>query len=281
LVWHGVCFFCSKTFYAITDVCISYSRKRAQFYEQGRTGKNKLISLNKRRSIFALLLCFIPLSVGFIIPVSQLLIWSMDNWETFIDKAFLKLAINSFMLAGGTALIAVVLATVLSYCKRISSNPLVSLNHGAVLSGYALPGTVIAVGVMIPLAAFDKFFAEHFSIQVMTSGTLIALILGYLTRFLSVATQTIDSGLKKVSPQIENSARSLGLNNRQLLRRIHLPIINTSILTAALIVFVDVMKELPATLILRPFNFNTLAVKSFELASDEQLAEAYSDRSKN
>lgn len=257
-----------------------HSRRRAQFYEQGHNGKNQLIPLSNTNALLALISCFIPLLVGFIIPVSQLFIWTLDNFTLIFETSFLTLAFNSFSLAAITAFTAVVLAMIVSYTKRNSNNWLIIASHRTVLSGYAIPGTVIAVGIMIPLATFDKHIGAWLSnglqtdIRLITSGTLFALIIAYLARFLSASTQTIDSGLKKVSPQIEQAARSLGFNKNQTLYRVHLPIISGSLLTAGLIVFVDVMKELPTTLVLRPFNFNTLAVKSFELASDEQLAEA-------
>ena len=258
-----------------------YSRHRARFFEKGNHAKHALIKLNAKGSSIAFTLCSIPLLAGFIIPNIQLVYWGIDTFSDIVDERFYRLALNSLMLAMITAVIAVSLAFLLSTAKRIKvHNPLVSLAHKIVISGYAIPGTVIAAGLLSPLAYFDKglikFFKAAFEMEIglILSGTIAALIIAYLVRFLSVSVQTIDSGFKKIPPQIEQAAHSLGASRKSILWRIHIPIMSTSILTAALIVFVDVMKELPATLILRPFNFNTLAVKSFELASDEQLAEA-------
>jgi iron(III) transport system permease protein len=146
--------------------------------------------------------------------------------------------------------------------------------------GYAVPGTVIAVGVIIPFAwldnSLDAWMRATFGLStgLLLSGTLAALLFAYLVRFLAVALQTVESGLGKIRPAMDESARSLGLRPGGVLRRVHLPMLRGSLLTAVLLVFVDVLKELPATLILRPFNFNTLAVRVFELAADERLADA-------
>ena len=146
--------------------------------------------------------------------------------------------------------------------------------------GYAVPGTVIAVGVLIPFGALDNqldaLVQTLFGVStgLLLSGTLVALIFAYVVRFLSVSLQTVESGLNRIKPSLDEAARSLGSSNERVLRDIHLPLLRGSLLTALLLVFVDVLKELPTTLILRPFNFNTLAVRTFELASDERLADA-------
>jgi len=146
--------------------------------------------------------------------------------------------------------------------------------------GYAVPGTVIAVGVLIPFAwldnTIDGWMRESFGIStgLLLSGTLVALIFAYTVRFLSVSIQAVESGLAKIKPSMDDAGRSLGLRPMGVLRRIHLPIMKGTVLTALLLVFVDVLKELPATLILRPFNFNTLAVRAYEMAADERLADA-------
>jgi iron(III) transport system permease protein len=143
-----------------------------------------------------------------------------------------------------------------------------------------VPGTVIAVGVLIPIAWLDNqidFLSRNwldYSTGLLLSGTLGILVFAYLVRFLSIALNTVDSGLTSIKPNLDESARSLGASPGYVLRRIHLPILRTSLLTALLLVFVEVLKELPTTLILRPFNFNTLAVRTYELASDERLMDA-------
>ena len=138
----------------------------------------------------------------------------------------------------------------------------------------------MAVGIIIPFAwidnTLDEFMREQFDIStgLLLSGSLFAVMFAYMVRFLAVSLQTIESGLGKIKPSMDDAARALGYSPRETLFKIHIPLMKGSLLTALLIVFVDVMKELPATLILRPFNFNTLAVRAFELASDERLADS-------
>jgi len=146
--------------------------------------------------------------------------------------------------------------------------------------GYAVPGTVIAVGVLIPFTwldnTFDAWMQAQFGIStgLLLSGSLTALVFAYVVRFLPVSMNTIDAGLGKIKPTMDDAGRSMGMGSWQILRRIHVPMLRTSLLTATLLVFVDVLKELPATLILRPFNFNTLAIRTYELANQERLTEA-------
>jgi iron(III) transport system permease protein len=139
---------------------------------------------------------------------------------------------------------------------------------------------VIAVGVLIPFAwldnEIDAWLRASFGVSsgLLLSGTLTALVFAYVVRFLSVSLQSVESGLARIRPSLDESARCLGNGPLQVLRRVHLPMLGASLFTALLLVFVDVLKELPTTLILRPFNFNTLAVRTYELASDERLADA-------
>jgi iron(III) transport system permease protein len=146
--------------------------------------------------------------------------------------------------------------------------------------GYAIPGVVIAVGVLVPVTYMDRWLSGWLASQFGTapqlwlSGTIAALVYAYLVRFMSISLQTVEAGLGKIKRSMEDAARSLGLRPAQALLRVHAPLLARSLLTAGLLVFVDVMKELPATLAMRPFNFDTLAVQTYNLAKDERLAEA-------
>jgi iron(III) transport system permease protein len=189
---------------------------------------------------------------------------------------------NSLMLASLAALFALLLALLLGYGKRLRPSWPMLIAVRVAGMGYAVPGTVIAVGVVLPFAWLDNRIDAWMSAQLgistglLLSGTLFALIFAYLVRFLSVSLQTVEAGLGKIRGSMDDAARSLGYRPMEVLGRIHVPIMRGSLLTAVLLVFVDVLKELPATLILRPFNFNTLAVRAFELASDERLADSAS-----
>jgi iron(III) transport system permease protein len=188
--------------------------------------------------------------------------------------------LNSVLLSAAAAALAVMLALFLGYGKRLLDDKAVSASIRVVATGYAIPGTVVAVGVIIPLAWFDNqvdtLMRTHFDLStgLLLSGSLFALMFAYLVRFLAVSVQSVESGLGKIRQSMDEAARSLSYTPAQILLRVHLPLMKATVLTAFLIVFVDVMKELPATLILRPFNFNTLAVRAYELAGDERLADS-------
>jgi iron(III) transport system permease protein len=141
-------------------------------------------------------------------------------------------------------------------------------------AGYAIPGIVIAVGVLIPIGKLDNFFNQGLNINLILSGTIFCLIFAYIVRFLAVAFSTLESSLSKIKPSLDDASRSLGYGTGATLIKVHIPLLSGGLLTAAMLVFVDVMKELPATLVLRPFNFDTLAVRVYQYASDERLVEA-------
>lgn len=224
--------------------------------------------------------CLTPLLLGFVIPFVLLARWTLSTWSNVVGPDFLQLLINSFLLALITALLALFIALFMAYSKRNNPSWLTAMMVRIVSLGYAIPGTVVAVGVLIPFAWFDnsldKFLSESFGISsgLLVSGTIFTLVFAYLVRFLAISINTSEAALGKIKPVMDEVAMTSGLSPFAILRRIHIPMMRGSLLTAVLLVFVDVMKELPATLILRPFNFNTLAVRTYELANEELLADA-------
>ena len=257
-----------------------FSNKRRAFHDKKTKTPIEPRPLRGSKQILAISLALIPLLFGFIIPVLQLLIWAIADSAQLISLRFWALVANTVTLAAITTFLALVLALLIAYSHRISQSKLTLFAKHIAGLGYAVPGLVIAVGTLIPLAFLDNridaFMRANMNISsgLLLSGTLFALIIAYLVRFLAVAINSVDSGLNSIAPNMDQAARSLGLSPLAVLRQVHLPIMSSSVLTALLIVFVDVMKELPATLVLRPFNFNTLAVRAYELASDERLSEA-------
>jgi len=258
-----------------------WSRNRAQYHHTtNRYRQLPQFQLTGFRALIAFVGCLLPLLFGFLLPASQLGLWALDTYTVMVDASFIRLTLNTILLGLSTAVLAVLLALFFAYGKRVLASKLVFASVRVVATGYALPGTIIAVGVIIPLAWFDNtldaYMRNQFEIStgLLLSGTLFALMFAYLVRFLAVSIQSVESGLAKIRLSMDEAARSMGYKPAETLFRIHLPLMKGSVLTALLIVFVDVMKELPATLILRPFNFNTLAVRAFELASDERLADS-------
>jgi iron(III) transport system permease protein len=258
-----------------------WSRRRAKFHHtSNKYSTIKRFQLRGWTAFWAWLACLLPVLFGFILPATQLSLWTFTTAEDNIDRAFFVLIGNSLFLAAIAALVAVMIALMLSYSKRLFKSPLINTSVQIASLGYAVPGTVIAVGVLMPFAwldnSIDGWMRANFDIStgLLLSGTLVALVFAYTVRFLSVSIQAIDAGLGKIKPSMDDAGRSLGLSPFKVLRQIHFPLMKGTVLTALLLVFVDVLKELPATLILRPFNFNTLAVRAYEMAADERLADA-------
>ena len=251
-------------------------------YHHTTTRYQRLPSYRLRgaRAWLAVLACGLPLSLGFLLPAGILLKMAVEAGDDQFGPRFLQLALNSFTLASLTALLAVLLAAVMAYGWRLNPNRLAYLANRLAGMGYALPGTVIAVGVMIPFALFDNaldaWMRVTFGVStgLLLTGSIAALVFAYLVRFLAVSLNTIEASLTKIRPSMDDAARSLGQGPGGTLLRVHAPLMLGGLLTAGLVVFVDVLKELPATLVMRPFNFDTLAVQAYNLASDERLTEA-------
>lgn len=256
------------------------SRKRMRFHHGAARQAVRRIRLAGWRGWGATALALAIVSAGFLLPAAQLASWAAERFADTDTGLFLRLVTSSFALAAMASAGCLVFALLLGYGKRLHPGALERQSARVAGMGYAVPGTVIAVGVLIPFAwidnSVDSFMREHFGLStgLLLSGTLVALVFAYVVRFLSVSLQTVDAGLARIRPSIDESARALGHGPMAVLRRIHLPMLRGSLATALLLVFVDVLKELPTTLILRPFNFNTLAVRAHELASDERLADA-------
>ncbi len=257
------------------------SRRRARFHQA--TNRYQKLQRHRLRGLAAaaaFIACLLPLFLGFLLPTGVLFSMALEAGDQQFGKRYFDLVGNSVTLAAVTAVLAVVLATLMAYARRLQGGWLVSTTNRMAAMGYAIPGTIIAVGVLIPFAAFDNaldaWLRANWGISsgLLLTGSITALVFAYLVRFLAVSLNTIDSGLSKIRLSMDDAARTLGARPLAALLKVHAPIMWPSLLTAALIVFVDVMKELPATLVMRPFNFDTLAVQAHNFAADERLTEA-------
>ncbi len=257
------------------------SRGKARF----ATGAGRFSPLPRYRlagvkAVAAFVACGAPVALGFLAPAAVLLHLSVIDGDPLFGGAFLGFAANSIAAAGLAATLAVGAAVVLGYGARTARGPLPQHAARFASMGYAIPGSVIAVGVLIPLAWFDNavdaVMRETFGVStgLLLTGTVAALLFAYVVRFLAVAYNAVDAGLAKIAPSMDGASRTLGHGLASTLARVHAPLLRGSLLSGALLVFVDVMKELPATLLVRPFNFETLATRVYRLAADERLAEA-------
>jgi iron(III) transport system permease protein len=257
------------------------SRGAARFHGPGlRSKPSRGLPLTGWAAFASVAACVLPVLIGFVVPAGLLLHLALTDGDAQFGMRFFTLAGNSVMVSGLTATLAVSLAVLVAYARRLDPRPLTRGAHWAVELGYALPGSVIAVGLLIPVARADNLLAQWllstfgWHTGLIFTGTIAALVFACLVRFMTSALQTVDSALHRVTPHMDDASRSLGLTPAQSLRRVHLPLLRRGLLTAGLLVFIDVMKELPATLVMRPFNFDTLATQAYTLATDERLAEA-------
>ena len=257
-----------------------WSRGAARYYDRGGQRREARYQLRGIAAVTAALICSVPLVLGFLLPTGLLLRMAVLEGDAQFGARFFTLVFNSFTLAGATAVAAVVFALIMAYAMRLRPGPVVRAANRLAGLGYAVPGAVIAIGILVPVARFDNaldaWMRASFGISsgLLLTGSIVALVYAYLVRFLTVALQTVEAGLTKITPSLDEAARSLGVGPAGALVKVHGPLMWGSLLTAALLVFVDVMKELPATFVMRPFNFDTLAVQAYNLAADERLAEA-------
>jgi iron(III) transport system permease protein len=219
--------------------------------------------------------CGLIVTGAFVLPVAQLLYWTLATFAGGEYEArYPMFLLNTLMLAAITAVVAVIAGVVLAYGLRLSRSSIMTLCTRLASMGYALPGSVIAVGVLIPLSALDHSLdgilrgTLGVSSGLLLTGSIVGLVFAYLVRFLAISSQTVEASLVKVTSSMDMAARSLGTSPAGVLRRVHLPLIRGGLGCAAILVFIDVMKEMPATLLLRPFGYDTLAVRIWQLTSE-------------
>lgn len=257
----------------------SRSKIKDQTNATNRFKRIQRFDLKGLKAFGAFLICSVPVLLGFVLPVIILLSMFFNNLDS-VNARFILYTLNTLSVAAIAGLITISVALLMAYSSRLNPSKIIKgLNQFGAL-GYAIPGSVIAVGVLIPFGwidnTIDSFARSNFDIStgLLLSGTLFAMIFAYVVRFLSVSYNGINSSLQKISPNIDEASRGMGYSFSQILSKVHIPILSGGLLSAFLLVFVDVMKELPATIIIRPFNFDTLAVQVYRLASDERLGES-------
>jgi iron(III) transport system permease protein len=257
------------------------ARGKSQYHHMSRRYRPIApLRLRGWRAAAAFGVCAGPVLLGFAVPAAVLLRMSLADGDPLWGPRFADYARNSLTLATLAAAATVALAVALVYAQRLSPGPWVAGAVRVAGIGYAIPGSIVAVGILIPLGLFDNALDAWLranlglSSGLLLSGTAAALVYAYLVRFLAVALGPVEAGMGKITRTMDDAAASLGADPGRVIRAVHAPLMGGSVLTAALIVFVDVLKELPATVIVRPFGFDTLAVRVYTLASDERLAQA-------
>ena len=255
-------------------------RKRMRFAQSRITPQSERIQLTGVRKWLATGYCLIILGIAFLLPAAQLLAWSLEIFHEEFDSRYLGLLSHSLLLGLLSALLIAMTALLLAYAGRRHQD---RLTHGLIRTatlGYALPGTVLAVGIFIPLAWLDNqlisLSRSLFNIETgqLLQGTILIMVLAYTIRFMAAGFKSIDSAMHRVTNNIDEASRLMGLRGIKLLYKVHLPMLRGGIFTALTLAFVDVMKEMPITLMTRPFGWDTLAVKIFELTSEGEWERA-------
>ena len=265
---------------AVLVVLEQSARRGERFNPLSRNVAAEKIPLGGVAGLLAAGLCLLPVLGGFIVPVGTLLWYAVVQGDPLLGQGFYIYGLNSISVAVVAAGVCSAVALLLNYAARLRRDRWLNLGVRLATLGYALPGMVLAVGVLLPLTYIDRALAQYLieslgrPVGLLLTGSIFALVLVYVARFLTVAFNSTQTAMHQLHPQLDAVARTLGNSPAGVLRRVHLPLLRPAVLSGLLLVFIDVMKELPATLILRPFNFETLATRVYRLASDERLSEA-------
>ena len=236
-------------------------------------GEMTQIKLKGFKNIFASFICLIPLFIGFILPILELLNWAINYKLDFFNEEFIKNSVNTIYLAILAALFCTLLSLIINFSIRLKNNKFLPYMSSFLTLGYAVPGLILAIGIMQIFNFLDNYiFYSYFNFII--TGSIFGLIIAYIIKAYALSNSVIESGFLRVSPYMDDIAKTLNASNFKLLRSIHLPLLKTSFLTSIILVISEVIKELPATLILRPFNFDTLAVSTYIYASEERMFEA-------
>ena len=255
-------------------------RKRMRFAQSRITAQSERIQLAGARRWLATGYCLVVLGLAFLLPAAQLLAWSLEIFHEEFDSRYLGLFSHSLILGFLSAILIAMTALLLAYAGRRHQD---RWTHGLIRTatlGYALPGTVLAVGIFIPLAWLDNqlisLSRNLFNVEItqLLQGTILIMITAYMIRFMAAGFKSIDSAMHRVTNNIDEASRLMGLRGIKLLYKVHLPMLRGGIFTALTLAFVDVMKEMPITLMTRPFGWDTLAVKIFELTSEGEWERA-------
>ena len=273
---------CVLLLFVVALVTLERGARRGRRYHQaGRAGAPVPRRILPRGlGWLAGLACLLPVGLGFLLPAAVLVEYATRNYGVALAAQFPAYALNSLTLSGTAALVAVVVGTFMAYGGRLSGSPVLKGAARLASLGYAVPGAILAIGVIVPTAWFDNRVDAAaralFGLPtgLVVSGSMLILVIGFVVRFLALSYGAMEAGLTRITPNMDGAARTLGAGPAGLLRRVHLPLLRSSLTTAGLLVFVDSMKELPMTLILQPFNFGTLATFVHQYAADERFEQS-------
>ena len=246
-----------------------FSRRNKKYKSSGKDFKPiKKQSLKGTKNILAFILCFIPFFFGFLLPFSQMSYWFFLSYEDVIDEDFMILLYQTLSLGISSALLITILAFVITYNVRVHKGKLSDILTQISKLGYSIPGAVVAVGIL------SFFYMININFDILLSGTIIAVVFGYVVRFIGISINNYESGFSKIPQSYDDACKTMQMSSFQTFIKVTFPLIKGSMMASFIIIFIEVIKELPLTMILRPFNFDTLAVKSHELVGQAQVYES-------
>jgi iron(III) transport system permease protein len=264
-------------FVAVAMILEQYGRKHQRYTQNDRRKTSRSYQLRGASAVAATLFCSLIFALAFVVPVGQLLVWVSNNFASELDARYVEFFLHTVGLAAIASVTAAVIALLLALGKRMAGNAGMrrwqQRAERLATLGYALPGSVLAVGIMLTFTWVDRMVAGAFEVHLLV-GSVVALLFAYVIRFLAVAHAPVEAGLLGIRPSVVEAARSLGASPSRVLREVYVPMLKPGLLTALIIVFVDVMKEMPATLIIRPFGWDTLAVRVFQMTTEGQWERA-------
>ena len=266
-------------FIFILFITENLSRKKAKYHLDSRGGfkQKEKINLSGYQSLFAFLFCFILFFLSFLFPLGQMLYWTIKFPENFFDINVINLLINTLYLVGLSSLVLIVFALISNYGNRVSKNKTLNFLSTLSISGYAIPGVILAVAFITFIAWFDNTVIKSLgflSIKKVFIGSILGLVIVYFIRFYSLAFNGIKSGYEKINLSVDESAYLLGYSKRKTFLNIHIPYLRNSLLFVVILISLEIIRELPITLVLRPFNFETFATTAYISASEDMLEAA-------
>ncbi|QKF83149.1 ABC transporter permease [Halarcobacter ebronensis] len=246
-----------------------FQRRNKQYNSSGKDFKPIIKQkLKGLKAFLAFLVCFIPFFLGFLLPFSQMSYWFYISYEEIIDEDFLTILFQTLSLGVFSSILITILAFVITYNVRVHKNKIAENLVQISKLGYSIPGAVVAVGILSFFSIIDR------NLDILLSGTIVAIIFGYVVRFIAISINNYESGFSKIPKTYDDACKTMQIGSFQTFFKMVFPLIRGSIMVSFIIVFIEVMKELPLTMILRPFNFDTLPVLSHELVNQSQIIES-------
>ena len=263
------------TFLFILVILEKYQRRNKVYKSSGKDFRPIVkTKLEGSKNIMATIICFIPFFFGFILPFIQLTVWFFQSYEKIIDEEFIDLLLKTLQLGIMAATLVTVLALLIVYNSRINKDKTSSSLTQIVKLGYSIPGAVVAIGILSFFGILHEYVLDFLSIELIISGSVVAVLFGYVVRFIAISINNFESGFNRIPQSYDDAAQISGIGPIKTFTKVFIPLIKSSAAASFIIIFIEVVKELPLTMVLRPFDYNTLAIRALELNEQSQTVES-------